>query len=303
MLVVLAILGIVLAALTAAVRLRHPHGGRPEQRFQAQQEARLALDCAAARDPLRERGQRDADCRLATVTITLGAYCPTHRRVRPSRSSGAYAGRLDVGGGYVTLPCFASSIDRYGRLARTAHARATTCGVHRRRGRRASKADYLTIGADDLHRCVPCRSRHGIARRALAVELLAGRRLTPVTASGRYTSIRRYRPSEPVRATRVVARTTSSCGTRRERERGAWRSSPSLPGLAIGSFLNVRDVAAARRALGRPSAVGLPVVRGADRAARQHPGALVPPPARALPELPHEDRLAVPRRRAAAARC
>ncbi len=79
MLVVLAILGIVLAALDAALRVRaHSADGDQTNRIQAQQHARLGARQASPRDPLRERRSTPTSGYPASsITITLGSYCPT----------------------------------------------------------------------------------------------------------------------------------------------------------------------------------------------------------------------------------
>ena len=82
----------------AAVRLR---AARTEvdqtKRFQAQQEARLALDalrreihCASA---VTSHDRHAAGTARPSARSTLGSYCPTRRRRRPSTSPGARVGQ------------------------------------------------------------------------------------------------------------------------------------------------------------------------------------------------------------------
>ena len=69
----------------------------------------------------------------------------------------------------------------------------------------------------------------------------------------------------------------------------------AAPGLAIGSFLNVvASRLPLRRSLGHP-AVGVYELRDRDRAARQHPRALVPSTARPLPDCGRASRSAIRR--------
>ena len=201
-------------------------------------------------------------------------------RRSPARDPLRERGRADATGSAgqpsITITLGLLLLERTGRRRRrhlvhaTGTGPATPSGASRAHACDASvpgsirKADYLTA--------------------ELTVVFTASRRPGQRASSAfasRSTSVRRRPPAAPTELQDdIVLRNTP----RRER---APALSPSRPGLAFGSFLNVVDVPAARRPLGRPPALGLPVVRHADRAARQHPGALVPSASRALQELRH----------------
>ena len=216
MLVVLVILGVVLAALTQLFVSATRTEVDQNKRFQAQQEARLALDglrreihCASAvvGDGRRPPPGRSDNRPESSVRITLGSYCPTTSGPATPATSRWCTQRSGAAGRYA-LWRVTPSVGR-----RTSRAR-----------RRSRKADYLTTPAsvpsrDALRRRASRRRRGEAQASTFPVDVDPTRR----AGRARYELTGRHRPAEHPD----------------ERERRRSPSSPSLPGLAFGSFLNV----------------------------------------------------------------
>ena len=180
MLVVLAILGIVLAALTTLFVSATRTAADQNMRFQAQQEARLALD-SLRREIHCANGVSGAVPGTPRSRSVSAPYCPS---TGGTAQSVVWCTQRITSSG---TPSPASTIDRYGLWRYT--TTPTTCGV---RAGGVKKADYLTTGG--IFTALPA-GRRPDSRPTLAVTLPVD--LTPIDRIGSLHLDRRHRPSEP----------------------------------------------------------------------------------------------------------
>ena len=172
MAIVVALLGVVLAALTQLFVSASHSQLDITNRFSAQQNARLALD--SLRREIHCAGGVTGTYPGSTITITLGASCPTNPTPGTIASVVWCTQKIDPSGNpSTTTTNVRYALFRYTTAPATCGTVATT---------RVKKADYLTTG--NVFTAYNYPGANNGVRATLSIDLPVD--LTPATAVGRY---------------------------------------------------------------------------------------------------------------------